>query len=357
MKRNWIVLILALFLSLPVQAAQHDYFIEDNPGVTVREDVNNALSAIASNNAGASAPSTTYPDMWWMDTSTNILKQRTHANDAWTNVASKSGSNWIPYRNGTLVGTASTLTTSTDGTLAANSDSNVATQKAVKTYADAISTAKLSKATSGEINAMAEKTDPVNDDFLLLEDSEASYAKKKVRKSNLATTTTYVAGSYLIAGPGVWRDNYSPGSSYVKIDEFYVARSGVLTVKFWFSKGNIGSTAYARIYINGSAVGTERTSGSGPLNQYSENITVAAGDLVQLYTKGSDGSTQSDVGAMELYENVPIKEVNTSPFRIFSGNGAPEATLGLQGDLYLRKDGSTVTTLYVKTDSSAWTAK
>lgn len=38
---------------------------------------------------------------------------------------------------------------------------------------------------SGEISAITEKTTPVDDDILLIEDSEDSYAKKKVKFSNL----------------------------------------------------------------------------------------------------------------------------------------------------------------------------
>lgn len=40
---------------------------------------------------------------------------------------------------------------------------------------------------SGEINAITEKTEPVDEDLLLIEDSEASYAKKKLQLANLAT--------------------------------------------------------------------------------------------------------------------------------------------------------------------------
>jgi len=63
----------------------------------------------------------------------------------------------------------------TDGSLAANSDVRIASQKAVKTYSDTA----IHKAVSGEINAIASKAAPVAADILLIEDSAGSFAKAK----------------------------------------------------------------------------------------------------------------------------------------------------------------------------------
>lgn len=188
MKNKIILMFAALLFSVQAHAAQHDYVISNAPGATVRSDINNVLTAIANNNSGATEPATMYANMWWFDTSSNLLKQRDNANSAWITTASRSGTNWIPYRNGSPIGTAALLTTDTDTGLAANSDSNAATQKAVKAYADG----KISKTTAGEINAMSEKTTLVADDLFLIEDSAASHAKKKVKKSNLSNPTSQV---------------------------------------------------------------------------------------------------------------------------------------------------------------------
>lgn len=67
--------------------AQHDYVIANDTAANVRADINTALQAIASNNSGATAPSTTYANQWWYDTSTDTLKIRSEANDAWISVA------------------------------------------------------------------------------------------------------------------------------------------------------------------------------------------------------------------------------------------------------------------------------
>lgn len=66
--------------------AQEDYAIANASGATVRADINNHLAAIVSQNSGATAPSTTFAHMYWLDTSTNILKQRNGANTAWVDV-------------------------------------------------------------------------------------------------------------------------------------------------------------------------------------------------------------------------------------------------------------------------------
>jgi len=142
--------------------AQHDYVLDDNPGAAFRADINSVLQAIASLNSGATAPTTTYPNMWWYDTSTSTLKRRNNANDDWITVGLESAS--------------------TDGTFAANSDSLVPTQKAAKTYSDT----KISKSTTSEIFNVTEKTVLADNDVFLIEDSEASYAKKKVKMSNIS---------------------------------------------------------------------------------------------------------------------------------------------------------------------------
>jgi len=87
--------------------AQHDYNIGDQNGFDFLVDLNNALSAIATNNAGSSEPNTTFANMLWFDTNNDLMKMRNEANSAWVIVAKKDGSGWTPYRQGTALGTAS----------------------------------------------------------------------------------------------------------------------------------------------------------------------------------------------------------------------------------------------------------
>lgn len=62
---------------------QNDFDIANQAGAAFRSDVNSALQALATLSSGATAPATTYARMWWVDTTTNTLKQRNAANSGW----------------------------------------------------------------------------------------------------------------------------------------------------------------------------------------------------------------------------------------------------------------------------------
>jgi len=55
--------------------------------VSAREDIEDALQALASNNSANNAPSTPYANMWWYEIDTQLLKIRDEDNLAWINVA------------------------------------------------------------------------------------------------------------------------------------------------------------------------------------------------------------------------------------------------------------------------------
>jgi len=66
--------------------SQHDLDIANQTASSARSDINSALKALGSNNSGPSAPPTTYANMMWYDTTDNILKIRSEADDAWINI-------------------------------------------------------------------------------------------------------------------------------------------------------------------------------------------------------------------------------------------------------------------------------
>ena len=67
--------------------SQHDFDIANQAAASARADINNALQALASLSSGNAAPTTTYANMLWYETDSNILKMRNEANSAWINVA------------------------------------------------------------------------------------------------------------------------------------------------------------------------------------------------------------------------------------------------------------------------------
>lgn len=76
--------------------SQHDMVIDDGPGLAVRTDMNAAIQALASTNAGAIEPTTMYAGMLWLDTSVSpngLLRQRNQANSAWVDLQTGATSN------------------------------------------------------------------------------------------------------------------------------------------------------------------------------------------------------------------------------------------------------------------------
>lgn len=73
--------------------AQHDYDIANQSGAAFRQDLNNCLDAIVSQNSGASEPSTTYAYQWWADTTSGLLKIRASDNASWITVGTLASAN------------------------------------------------------------------------------------------------------------------------------------------------------------------------------------------------------------------------------------------------------------------------
>ena len=92
----------------------HDYVIDNQSAVAFRADLNAARAAIVTQNSSATAPTVTFANMIWYDTSTNILKKRNEANSAWINL-------------GTIDETAGTFTPSGERALATQAQAEAGT--------------------------------------------------------------------------------------------------------------------------------------------------------------------------------------------------------------------------------------
>ncbi len=67
--------------------SQHDLTIANQGFPAFRADLNDALQALGSCQSGTSAPSPTFANQLWYDTTNNILKIRNEDNDAWISIA------------------------------------------------------------------------------------------------------------------------------------------------------------------------------------------------------------------------------------------------------------------------------
>jgi len=67
--------------------SQHDFNIANQTASATRVDLNNALGALASLSSGTTAPTTTFANMLWYETSTNWLWVRNEADSAWIRFA------------------------------------------------------------------------------------------------------------------------------------------------------------------------------------------------------------------------------------------------------------------------------
>ena len=110
---------------------------------------------------------------------------------------------------------------------------------------------------------------------------------------NQATRKKYIDDNFSEgeAGTGIVlaaanTERVSNSLTYEKLKEIEADKSGEVKVSFDFKAGADGPLqAYARIYKNGVAFGTERTREGSNYVTYSEDLTFAKGDLIQLYAK------------------------------------------------------------------------
>lgn len=124
--------------------AQHSYSIANQSGASFRSDLNNALSAIVSQNSGAAAPTTTYAYQLWADTTTGLLKQRDAANASWITLGTLGSANLG------LATLASPTFTGTPAAPTASAGTNT-TQLATTAYVVSQATAKAGDTMTGDL--------------------------------------------------------------------------------------------------------------------------------------------------------------------------------------------------------------
>lgn len=105
--------------------------------------------------------------------------------------------------------------------------------------------------------------------------------------------TTLIPGTFLFYSDDTY-EHSGTATSYVLIKGVQVnTKGGVVRVSFSLYTDGPTYSTYARIYVNGVARGIERstTATSGSPVSFSEDITINAGDLIQVYAYNTGGSS------------------------------------------------------------------
>jgi len=82
---------------------QHTFNVSNGDGATVRQGFNAAVVALATKNASAVAPSTTFQFMSYWDPSADVAYVRNEGNSAWINMWAFTASTVVPYVKGVLL--------------------------------------------------------------------------------------------------------------------------------------------------------------------------------------------------------------------------------------------------------------
>lgn len=226
-----------------------DCFGAENEAQSDLANMEKNFAALKSMFSGASAPANTVAIMPWGDTTAHILKIRNEANDAWINLINLATGR-VPDSDA-CSGITITAGTGLSG-------------------GGALSTNRTISIANGGVGA-------------------TQLASGAVTAAKLAS---YSAGDYIESmSPG---EKTTGNASYTKLKEFYVPRGGTIRLRWTSVSHIVGSgTVYTRSYVNGSASGSVKT-GAGA--QY-DDISVSAGDLVQVYGCVQVGGEGNTVGA------------------------------------------------------------
>lgn len=105
---------------------------------------------------------------------------------------------------------------------------------------------------------------------------------------------------------------------YTKVKQITTRKVGTLRIKFDLKRNAGIGTVYGKIYVDGTEVGTERSSATSGYETFSEDITISgtSGDThtVQLYARRAGANDVYAVKNFRLYWNVgvfPIFTVDT----------------------------------------------
>ena len=218
--------------------SQNDLNIANQSATNFRSDLNNALQALGSNNSGSSDPSTTYANMFYYDTSANILRIRNEADSAFINVGfvNQSQAKFNLFDDTNVVNTSGTQT----GLLGDQATS--AWEAGTSTTESLVSPAKIKSAIDTVVNSSGGIKA-----FCNFDGEDGSILKS----GNIASVTRTAEGKYNIVFSSAMPDaNYIITTSAISTDTSHTifgagVASGTLptTSGFTLSSGETGGAS------------------------------------------------------------------------------------------------------------------
>ena len=183
--------------------SQNDFVIDNGTGFAVRQDIQNALQALAGLSSGNSAPAVKYAYQLWADTQEGILKIRNGANDDWIELLQLDGTFTLEDGSASTPGLAFRDDLNTGIFSSAADTFNVATGGTERTRIDS----------SGRIITGA----------VMTADTGTFYDDITVNNSNTASGAAGGAGLSLVSGGSsfggvIFSNNSSHGRGYMKYD-------------------------------------------------------------------------------------------------------------------------------------------
>ena len=272
---------------------QHDYNIANQSGADFRADLNNALSAIATVNSGATEPSTTFAHQLWVDTANNVLKIRNAANDGWfTTGVSITASNTF---TGNITGNADTATTlatartingvSFDGSANISFDTDSVSEGSSNLYF-------TNERVDDQVNTLLQAGTGIQ---LTYDDTAGTLT---IANTNDADITGVVAGNGLTGGgtAGTVTLNVAVDDSSIEIDSdaLQVKASGITNAML------AGSIANSKLANSSVTINSNALSLGGTLTLDSDNIGEGSSNLyytdarfdTRLATKDTDNLSE-----------------------------------------------------------------
>jgi len=251
-----------------------DCFDANHVGQTDLGNIENNFACLKSSFSGTSAPSNPVAGMLWYDTTNNLLKLRNAANNAWLEIYDFGNDRVAAGKVGTDSLASGAVT-----------DAKVTSVGGSKITAGSIPSGKF------QAGAIA----------------GADIADGTITRAKIGA---YTAGNYFIIGSDSEKTTLE--TSYTKVKEIVVTRTGTLRVSFALASEVAGYNVYGRVYRNGVAVGTARNTTSTIPQTYSEDISGwGPNDLCQIYAYTQNATSPAKVTNFRLYTGAPEREYVT----------------------------------------------